>query len=136
MENICYTVFMDLKVTADKFGENLYKIRRKKGYTQAHLARITGISQRMIGHYETRVKRPSIDKVKKLADALGVADEELLGVTKKSKKFSEEDVSYKIMKKVRMIEKLPVRDQKAIFRHINSLVEKNKFREELKKNKN
>ena len=109
------------------FSINLRDIRRKKGYTQIKLSEISGVSQRVIDHYEKYVKRPSIDNVKKLADSLGVTDEELLGTTK-NKPGKAEDVSFKIMKKVRVIEKLPVRDQNAIFHFINSLAEKNKIK--------
>ncbi len=61
-------------------------------------------------------------------NALGVSDEELLGMSKSPGKKKSEDVSYKILKKVRVIEDLPVRDQNAIFHFINALVEKNKVR--------
>jgi transcriptional regulator with XRE-family HTH domain len=111
------------------FGENLRRIRKKKGLTQIELAELSGISRRVIGHYETQAVRPSIEKTKLIAKALGVSDNELLGITKEiSQNKSYEDVSFKIMKKVRIVEKLPVRDQKAIFRLINSLAEKNKIK--------
>ena len=117
-----YNVYMRSS-TENKFGENLRRIRRKKGYTQAQLARLSGISRRMIGHYETQVKRPSIEKVKKISETLGVSDEELLGIVKSTKsKKKDDDISYKIMKRVRMIEKLPKRDQDVIFSLINTRI--------------
>lgn len=119
-----------MKKTSINFGERLKAIRRKKGLTQYQLADILNTSQRMIAHYEKNGNRPRIDKVKSLAEVLGVSISELIENEKPSKiKEKEEDVSYKIMKKVRVIEKLPVRDQKAIFRLINSLAEKNKIQE-------
>jgi transcriptional regulator with XRE-family HTH domain len=116
----------------NNFGENLRRIRREKGYTQAQLARMAGISRRMVGHYETLVKRPSIDKVKKIASALSVNDNELIGFEnpKKGQKQSE-IVSYKIAKRMRIVEKLPKRDQDTIFSLINSLAEKNKLKGKL-----
>ena len=89
----------------------------------------------MIGHYETQVKRPSIDKVKKLADALNISADSLMDFPESSKKHSKNDLSYKIMKKVRLVENLPARDRNAVFQLINSLVEKNKLRQESQKNK-
>jgi transcriptional regulator with XRE-family HTH domain len=122
---------MESRSNINDFSYNLREMRRKKGYTQAELAKISGVSRRAIVHYEKYANRPSIDKVKKLADALETSDDELLGIKRKSKskKNKSEDVSYKIMKKVRIIEKLPLRDQNAIFRLINSLAEKNKISE-------
>jgi transcriptional regulator with XRE-family HTH domain len=113
------------------FGRNLRAIRRKKGLTQAQLARNAGISRRMIGHYETQVKRPSIDKVKKIAQALNISDNELLGIVPAKKNRNDYDLSFKLMKKLHIVEKLPVRDQKVVFSLINSLAEKNKVRGKL-----
>lgn len=109
------------------FGESLRKVRKQRGYTMEQLAEISGISKRMIGHYETQVKRPALDKIQILAKALNVSANELMGPSKSNTKTRDE-TSYKIMKKVRLIEKLPTRDQNTIFSLINSLVEKNKLK--------
>lgn len=117
---------MESQKDIHSFGKNLAAVRRKKGYTQETLSEISGVSRRAIAHYEKHAQRPTIDKVKKLAVALGVTDEELLGTTK-IKTGKTEDVSFKILKKVRIIEKLPTRDQNVIFSLINSLAKKNKL---------
>jgi len=123
-----YNVFMrDQNVKSD-FGNRLKEARRSKGLTQYELADLSGISQRMIVHYETVVKMPPVEKVKRIAEALGISSDELLGMptpTKEQKK--REDVSYRIMKRVNQIESLPKRDQDMVFRFINSLLEKNKI---------
>jgi transcriptional regulator with XRE-family HTH domain len=119
-------MFMKEPLPDNNFGINLRRIRLNKGYTQTKLAELSEVSQRIIEHYEKYAKRPSIDKVKKLAAALGVTDEELLGI---SKKKTSDDQSFKIMKKVRVIEKMPKRDQDMVFGLINTLVEKNKLKE-------
>ncbi len=113
------------------FGKRLKSIRRSKGLTQSQLADMLNTSQRMIAHYENHDNRPRIDKIKAIADALHVSIEELVGddIKKGKKKTKEEEVSYSIMKRVKVIEKLPLRDQRAIFRLINSLAEKNKISE-------
>jgi transcriptional regulator with XRE-family HTH domain len=120
---------MFMKSIKINFGNQLRNIRRTKGLTQEDLAKLLKTSQRMIAHYEKEDNSPRIEKVKEFANALKVPIEELIGEKPKEKKEKkEEDVSFKIMKKVRVIEKLPVRDQKAIFRLINSLAEKNKIK--------
>jgi transcriptional regulator with XRE-family HTH domain len=121
---------MNTEASYSQFGETLRKIRRQKGYSLAQLAELCGISKRMIGHYETQVKRPSVDKLTKIAEALGVGIDELLETTKVPKK-QKDDIPHKIMKKIRLIEKLPVRDQKMIFSMINSLIENNKAKGKL-----
>lgn len=120
-------MIMNKKAENLNFGENLRRVREKRGYTQVQLSEMSGISRRMIGHYETQVKRPSVDKVKKLADALSTSVDELMGVSKSVKK-STDDPSYRIMKRVRAIEKLPKRDQEMVFHVISTLVEKNKLK--------
>lgn len=85
----------------------------------------------MIVHYETVVKMPPVEKVKRIAEALGISSDELLGMptpTKEQKK--KEDVSYRIMKRVNQIESLPKRDQDMVFRFINSLLDKNKIKKD------
>ena len=114
---------MNTKTTNSNFGENLRNIREKSGYTQAKLADISGISKRMIGHYETQVKRPSVDKLKKLADALKISIDDIIGNSVTKNKNSG-DTSYRIMKRVRIIEKLPKREQDMIFSMINTFAEK------------
>ena len=120
---------MNTKAPNSNFGKNLRNARKQKGYTLAKLAEISGISKRMIGHYETQVKKPSLDKIKKLAGALNISVIELIEDSNSKVKKTQSDISYKIMKKVRVIEELPTRDQNVIFSLINSLSEKNKLKQ-------
>jgi len=120
---------MFMKSIKINFGKQLRNIRREKGLTQYDLADRLNTSQRMIAHYEKEDNSPRIDKVKALANALNISIEELIGEKLKDKKKDKKDeITYSIMKRVKIIEKLPVRDQKAIFRLINSLAEKNKVK--------
>lgn len=108
-------------------AENLRNLRRKKGYTQSQLAELSGVSRRIVVHYENYVRKPVYENVQKMADALGVSMDELIGKTESRKAKKQDEASYKIMKKVRIIEKLPIRDQNMIFNLINSLAKKNKL---------
>ena len=120
-----------MKTVEIDFGKRLKDIRRAKGLTQDQLAELLNTSQRMIAHYERQNNRPRIDTIKTIAEALNVPIEELVGSKEKnSKKAQEENVSFSIMKRVKVIEKLPLRDQRAIFRLINSLTHKNKIKKE------
>jgi transcriptional regulator with XRE-family HTH domain len=131
MGAMMYNYFMKLKefeIEAARFGERLRHIRMQKGLSQGSLATLANTSQRMIAHYESHVKRPSIDKVKKFADALEVSVDELLGADDKiPNKKANEEIDFTLMRRLRVIKKLPVRDQKAIFRLISSLAYKIKI---------
>jgi len=117
------------------FADNLRELRRKNGFTQAQLAELSGVSRRAIVHYENHAKRPTIDKVKKLSKALGISDEELLGQTDIPSRKKQPELPYKLMKKLRIIETLPIRDQNAIFQYIATVVERNQLKEEIQKKK-
>jgi transcriptional regulator with XRE-family HTH domain len=120
-----------MKSSSIDFGIRLKTLRRAKGLTQYQLADMLKTSQRMIAHYERQNNRPRIDKVKAIAEALEISIEELVGTIKPNKKNKQGEASYSIMKRVKVIEKLPLRDQRAIFRLINSLAEKNKIKGKL-----
>ena len=122
---MCYNTFMNTIAFKLHFGENLRKIRTHKGYSLAQLSEMSGISKRMLGHYETQVKRPSIDKIIRIAETLDASLDELIGLEKIKQK---DTLSLKLIKKLRVIEQLPTRDQNMIFSLINSLVEKNKLK--------
>ncbi len=54
-------------------------LRKEKGWSQAELAVMTGISQVMVGKYERGDAVPSIEVAKKIADAFGVSLDYLVG---------------------------------------------------------
>ncbi len=62
-----------------KFNERLKKFREEKGLTQVQLSELTGISARMIQKYEAGIARPRLDAADKIAKALNITTDELLG---------------------------------------------------------
>ena len=62
-----------------KFNERLKKFREDKGLTQVQLSELTGISDRMIQKYEAGTARPRLDAAEKIAKALNITTDELLG---------------------------------------------------------
>lgn len=62
-----------------KFNERLKELREHKNLTQEQLAKISGISSRMIQRYEYGTSRPRLDAAEKIAKALNVSTDELLG---------------------------------------------------------
>lgn len=63
-------------------GDNMMLIRKKKGLSQADLGRMIGTSGDVIGRYERGDITPSIDVVSKIADALEVSVDYLIGKSK------------------------------------------------------
>ena len=62
-----------------KFNERLKELREKNNLTQEQLAKISGVSSRMIQRYEYGTSRPRLDAAEKIAKALNVSTDELLG---------------------------------------------------------
>jgi transcriptional regulator with XRE-family HTH domain len=57
---------------------NLATERRRNKLTQEELAEKVGVSRIMIARYETKLNKPSIDTLKKMAEVLGVTTDYLL----------------------------------------------------------
>jgi transcriptional regulator with XRE-family HTH domain len=60
-------------------GRIIADLRDKRGWSQADLARHSGVSRVMIGKYEREKAIPSIDAAKKIADAMEVTLDNLVG---------------------------------------------------------
>lgn len=63
-------------------GDNMMLLRKKKGFSQAELGKMIGTSGDVIGRYERGDISPSIEVVSKIADALEVSMDYLIGKTK------------------------------------------------------
>ena len=61
------------------FVDNLRKFTKEKKISQVELADLIGISKSTLGHYFTGNTSPSLEILVKIADALGVSCDELLG---------------------------------------------------------
>ncbi len=64
-----------------RFGDRLREVRMLRGVTQEELAESADIARTMIGRYETTDQLPALDTLVRIADALGVSTDYLLGRT-------------------------------------------------------
>lgn len=62
-----------------EFKENLKNHRLGKSMTQDALAKKTGLTPEWISHFETGRRKPSLNNLVKLADALQITLDELVG---------------------------------------------------------
>ena len=65
-----------------EFGDKLRQLRKEKNLTQKQLADLIGVKNSVISFYELSERIPSPDVVKKLAVALHVSADFLLGIEK------------------------------------------------------
>ena len=61
------------------FGPNLKRLRELRELTQAELGRRAGMGSASVSHFETGQRVPSLDSMVRLADALEVSVDALLG---------------------------------------------------------
>ncbi len=65
--------------SADVFSKRLRTAREKRGLSQGELAKRAGLQASAISHFETGTRKPSFDNLRRLADALEVTTDFLLG---------------------------------------------------------
>lgn len=63
----------------DNFAQRLQSFRELRGLTQAELGRKAGMAAASISHFETGQRTPSLDSLVKLADALEITTDAMLG---------------------------------------------------------
>ncbi len=61
------------------FPQRLRAARERRELSQGELARRAGLQASAVSHFETGARKPSFDNLKKLADALNVTTDYLLG---------------------------------------------------------
>ena len=65
----------------EAFPRRLRTARAARSLSQSELARGAGLQASAVSHFETGTRRPSFDNLKRLADALRVTTDYLLGRT-------------------------------------------------------
>jgi transcriptional regulator with XRE-family HTH domain len=112
------------KKPAPAFGARLGKLRQAQGLSQAELGQIIGISQPMVEYYERRAKNPGVEIAVKVAHALGVTTDELLGVeeagTVKSGRKSNLD------RLVEQVKPLPKSEQQYVEQVLEQVIRRNR----------
>ena len=64
---------------ANIFPKRLKEVRELRGFSQADLAKKSGLQSTAVSHFETGGRAPSFDNLRRLADALNVATDYLIG---------------------------------------------------------
>lgn len=90
------------------FGERLTTVRKAKKISQDELAKRIGVHAPVIGRYERGEVKPSIEVATKIADALEVSLDYLVG-------HSDLMLENKVLDRVLDIQKLSEKDQEHLF---------------------
>jgi len=110
-------------VTAKDFGKRLASLRKEMGLTQTELGEKVGVSCRVIAYYEGETHYPPAHLIEPLAKALKISTDELLGVKILQQQRDPQQAA--LWRRLKKIESLPKRDQKALLHYLDALIQKN-----------
>src|SRR5271167_559996 len=105
---------------SEQFGDRLRKAREDKGLSQSEFAHKTGFQPSAISHFESGRRSPSFENLKRLADALSVTIDFLLG--RETEPKSAGPVAEQLF---RDFEQMSADDQESIAKFAKMLAEKN-----------
>ncbi len=97
------------------FGEKMTLIRKQKKLSQAELGKRSGINGDIVGKYERNEMKPSIETAKKLADALEISLDYLVGNT-------DVEIDKNTLDRIQEISKLSEENKEHIFVTIDALI--------------
>lgn len=111
---------MSVSRAADPFRERLRAVREQRGYSQEDLAKRAGMQPSAVSHFETGARKPSFDNLRRLADALEVTTDYLLGRVADSTGLAAPEQLF------RNYEKLKADDRQFVDRMVRELAKKGK----------
>ena len=114
-------------------GANIKKIRKDKGLQQKQVALEIGLDQSNYNKIENSKREPSVDVLNKIANLFGVTVDDILNPDKDvPKEVTVEDKT--TLEQVRLIQELDEEDKNVIFRMIDTMLTKKKFKDFFNKN--
>lgn len=105
------------------FGKKLAKVRKTRKLTQAQLAALLDVQAAVISRWENEVSKPHFNYVVKLAEALEVSFDELLGdATEPAERTKFEIRNRRLQELCRQVDRLDPQDQEVVCRVMDSLI--------------
>lgn len=106
----------------ETLGERIRGLRTDRGITQADLAKQLSVSQPELSLYEHNRRRPQAATLVQMARLFGVTADELLGISKS--KPNRPPAQRRFLKRLRQIDTLSDREQKALLQTIDAFLER------------
>ena len=97
------------------FGKKIFEVRKNKGISQAELAKVVGTKAPVIGRYEREEAKPSIEVATKIANALEVSLDYLVGNTNL-------EIDKSALKRIEDISKMGPDEKDTIYTVIDALI--------------
>ena len=110
------------KTGSGGFGKRLAELRKAAGYTQQQLAEEIGVSRRVIAYYETEAENPPATFLVDLAKALSLSADELLGLKAASTRKAKAQLSTRLERRLRQIERLDPKPKQQVLAFIDTIL--------------
>jgi len=102
-----------------KIHEQIKKLRKRQGFSQEELGKLIGVSQQVITNYERGLREPYVETLVKLAGALKVSMDQLIGT--KPVEDDKSPVPRSLAKRFEAVKKLSRNKQKAFISMVDAL---------------
>jgi transcriptional regulator with XRE-family HTH domain len=99
-----------------ELSNRITELRKEKKITREKLGELIGTSGAIIGRYEREERVPSVEIARKMAEALGVSLDYLVGNT-------ELKLDSSVLQKVQDIQKLPTKDKDHLFYLLDNVLQ-------------
>lgn len=109
-----------LDLGEETLGQRIARLRKGRGISQVELAEKIGIVQVLISDYENDKLRPHYEMIIRIALALDVTADVLLGMKKTESNETKPDM--KLVRRLKKIESLPLAQRKAILKTIDTFL--------------
>lgn len=114
------TMTYDEKQFFKELGARMAQLRKEQGVTQVQLGEMLGIAQQMVTSYETGRRRIPVSMLPRLAHALAVPLEALLGVSNGAGKRGP---TPKLQQQMERIHRLPKARQKFVMEMLETVLQ-------------
>lgn len=101
-------------------GSRITELRKAKDWSQSQLAKNIDVSREIVGRYERNDAIPSIDVAKRMADALDVSLDYLVG-------SAEQKIDKITLGRVQEINKLKDTDKNLVYAFLDAFITKSKL---------
>ena len=112
------------------FGARLAQLRKAAGYTQVEFAAAIDITQRMVAYYEAPNANPPAHLLPRIAQALGVGVDVLLGVA--APRRPKQLATNRLERRLLEIEKLDPKAKRQLTQLLDTFIESEKLKARLR----
>lgn len=108
--------------SAPLFGQHLAAARKAKGLSQEQFAKLLGTTRTAVDYYERRAINPSIDLIRRCADALGLVVSDFVGDEAATSGPRKRGPKSELEQRLEVVAKLPRARQRKILEVVDALL--------------